>query len=82
MSDPAAPPAPVPRAKLEPGDLEQIRDALVEGYTVAELKRRLLYKWGLRLDRKLNLDAPLGTEELFGQLVDWTTPDRPGRWRG
>lgn len=77
MSDDAAPAAPVPRAKLEPADLEEIRDALVEGYTVAELKRRLLYKWGLRLDRKINLDQPAGSEELFGQLVDWT--ERQGR---
>lgn len=76
MTDGSAP-APVPRRKLEPADLEQIRDALAEGYTVRELRNRLLYKWGLRLDRKLNLDAPIGSDELFAQLIDYT--ERQGR---
>jgi hypothetical protein len=77
MSDENISVTPAPRAKLEPADLDEIHNALVEGYTVAELRQRLLLKWGLRLDRKLNLDAPFGSDQLFGLLTEWT--ERQGR---
>jgi hypothetical protein len=64
---------------LTPQDIEEIHTALVEGYGVEELDRRLGYKWGAsaRLDRTVGTEG--GSEGIFDRALSWA--ERKGRGR-
>lgn len=62
--------ADIPVSKLSPEQLEQVRDAILDGYDRADLQISLRFKWGLLLQRYFNLTQ--GDFYLVSDLLNWT----------
>jgi V8-like Glu-specific endopeptidase len=60
--------------KLAPHQLEQVRDAIVDGYNKQELTSALRFDWGIKLDDYFN--TSVGLIALVDQLLDWTESKR------
>jgi Trypsin-like peptidase domain/Effector-associated domain 1 len=59
-----------PLPKLSPQQLEEVRDAILDGFDDASLANALRFKWGLVLGRYVNLKQ--GFMYVVGDLLTWT----------
>jgi len=66
-----------PFPKLSPEQVEQINDALVDAFDLAELSRMLLFKWGIILANYINVRQ--GNSGIVSDLIEWT--ERRGKTR-
>jgi Trypsin-like peptidase domain/Effector-associated domain 1 len=73
MADAGMRPSPV----LSPEQLEQINDAIVDGFDLGELTRMLRFKWGLVLANYINTKQ--GNYDIVSDLIAWT--ERRGKTR-
>jgi V8-like Glu-specific endopeptidase len=66
-----------PAPAISPGQLQQINDAIVDGFDVSELSRALRFKWGIVLANYVNTQQ--GAYGIVADLIGWT--ERRGRTR-